>query len=309
MSASVVVSPSRSVSLLARVSAYAELTKPKIAVMVLVAVAAAASVATWGKPDLWALLHALIGTLFVAGSSCAANHLIERNLDALMRRTAGRPLPQGKLTVAEVGLFSAITLIAGLAWLLVFTNPLTAALALATWVLYVLVYTPLKTRTPLNTAVGAIPGALPILIGWSCVEGFASGSSTMRAAGLFVTLFLWQFPHFMAIAWLYRQQYGQAGFKMLPTVDRTGYWSGIQAITCAAALVPVSLVPVLSVPGWGTLAYAITATCLGLAQLACAIAFAWQRDDPSARRLLRASLLYLPLLLASLVLGTISPTA
>jgi protoheme IX farnesyltransferase len=296
MSTSLLLAPVRSMPILARAAAYVELTKPKIAMMVLVAVAAAASIASWRQPT-WAVLHALLGTLLVAASSCAANQWLERFRDGLMERTADRPLPQGRLSSAEVVAFVTITLVAGLVWLSLFTTLLTAAIALLTWSLYVAVYTPLKTRTSLNTAVGAIPGALPVLIGWTCVEG----PLNLRAAGLFLTLFVWQFPHFMAIAWLYRKQYAQAGFRMLPTVDRTGVWSGVQAVTCALLLIPVSLVPVLSLPGNGALAYAIAAIVLGLLQFACAAAFAWRRDDICARRLLRASLIYLPVLLGCLV--------
>jgi len=297
MSASVVAVETRSASLVARALAYVELTKPKIAAMVLVAVAASACVATWGQPSPWAVLHTLIGTLLVAASSCAANQWLERSLDRLMSRTAERPLPQGRLAASEAIAFSGLMLVVGLAWLITFVAPVTAGLALLTWVLYVVVYTPLKTRTSWNTAVGAIPGALPVLIGWSCV----GGAFDVRAAALFCTLFLWQFPHFMAIAWLYRHQYDQAGFRMLPTIDRSGRWAGIQAVACAAALLPVSLVPVLGSPGVGSMSYALAAAMLGLGQLACAIAFAWSRNDDNARRLLRASLVYLPVLLLCLV--------
>jgi len=296
MSAPALSLPVRTLPLVSRLAAYVELTKPKIAVMVLVAVAASASIATWRQPT-WSLLHALIGTLLVAGSSCAANQWLERRRDSLMPRTADRPLPQGRLSSLEAIGFSATTLVAGLAWLICFTNLLTAGVALLTWALYVLVYTPLKTQSSLNTLVGAIPGALPVLIGWTSVAGPAN----LRIAGLFCILFLWQFPHFMAIAWLYRKQYAQAGFQMLPTVDQTGRWAGVQAIACAAVLLPVSLLPVLSMSDAGSLAYAVAATLLGIGQLACAVAFAWSRNDVSARRLLRASLIYLPLLLGCLV--------
>lgn len=293
----VAVAPSRSLAFTARLAAYVELTKPRIATMVLVAVAASACVATWGQPEPWVVLHTLLGTLLVAASSCSANQCIERSRDRLMRRTAERPLPQKRVSAGEVIGFSAILLMAGLGWLLVFTPPLAAALALLTWLLYVVVYTPLKTRTSWNTAVGAVPGALPILIGWTCV----GGQLDLRAAGLFFTLFLWQFPHFMAIAWLYRYDYEQGGFKMLPNVEPSGRLAGIQAVACAAALLPVSLLPALASPGWGGMTYALAAAVLGLGQLACAVAFARSRNDQTARQLLRASLIYLPLLLACLV--------
>jgi heme o synthase len=297
MSTSVAVAPVRNISVAARVAGYVELTKPKIAAMVLVAVAASACVAAWGRPDVWAVFNTLVGTFLIAGSSCAANQWLERGRDRQMKRTAERPLPQGRLSGVEAITFAAVTLIAGMIWLIAFVPLVTSLLALLTWLLYVVVYTPLKTRTNWNTAVGAIPGALPILIGWTCV----GGQLDLRAAGLFLTLFLWQFPHFMAIAWLYRQQYSQAGFRMLPSTEPTGRVAGAQAVACAAALLPVSLVPVMATPGPGTLAYALAATVLGLGQLAAAVAFARNRNDHSARRLLRASLIYLPILLACLV--------
>lgn len=296
MSATLAIASSRSFPLLGRAAAYVELSKPRIAAMVLVTVAASACVATWRQPT-WAILHAVIGTLFVAGSSCAANQWLERVRDGLMTRTADRPLPRGRLSSWEAIGFSAGTLIFGLAWLMTFTTLVTTGLALLTWLLYVVVYTPLKTRSSWNTFVGAIPGALPILIGWTCVEA----PLNLRAAGLFFTLFLWQFPHFMAIAWLYRKQYAAGGFRMLPVVESTGHWAGVQAVACAIALLPVSLVPVVSVPGSGSLAYAVAALTLGCGQLGCAIAFAYYRDDLAARRLLRASLIYLPILLGCLV--------
>jgi protoheme IX farnesyltransferase len=297
MSASVIVAPSRAASIPVRVVAYLELTKPKIAVMVLVAVAAAANIASWGHADALVVASTLVGTLLVAGSSCAANQYLERRRDALMRRTLDRPLPQGRLTSFEAVAFSFTTLLLGLAWLAATTTLLTSVVALATWVLYVAVYTPLKTRTSLNTLVGAIPGALPVLIGWTAVEGPVG----LRMAGLFFILFIWQFPHFMAIAWLYRQQYGDAGFRMLTTTEPTGRLAGLQAVLGTLALVPVSLLPVVSLPGAGALAYGSAAVALGLGQLATAVLFARNPTDVSARRLLKASLLYLPTLLACLV--------
>lgn len=295
--ASVSIAPARSLSLGHRALAYAELCKPRIATMVLVAVAASASIAAWGRADMVAVGHAMLGTLFVAASACATNQVWEKRLDRLMPRTAKRPLPEGRLGSLEAIVFASVALFAGVAWLLAFVGILPAALALATWILYVFVYTPLKTRTSLNTFVGAIPGALPVLIGWTAV----SGPLDTRAAAIFLILFLWQFPHFMAIAWIYREQYGAAGFRMLPSVDRSGTWAGIQAIFTAAILLPVSLVPVLGSVGIGAELYAILAVVLGMCYLTCAILFARERSDLSARRLLRMSLVYLPLLLSLLV--------
>jgi protoheme IX farnesyltransferase len=175
-------------------------------------------------------------------------------------------------------------------------NVLTAALGLITWVLYVAVYTPLKVRTPLNTHLGAVAGALPVAMGWAAV----GGAWDIRAAALFLILFLWQFPHFMAIAWLYRQQYERAGMQMLTVVDPTGRRAGVLAVATALALVPVSLAPAFYSPGASLLAFG--AIVLGVFQLAAAVAFATSRDELSARRLLHASLIYLPALLGLLLL-------
>jgi protoheme IX farnesyltransferase len=186
-------------------------------------------------------------------------------------------------------IFSAVTLIVGLAELLIFVNPLTSGVSLATWMIYILAYTPLKTHSPLNTAVGAVSGALPILIGWTA----AGAAVDMRAAALLAVMFLWQFPHFMAIAWLHRADYARAGQKMLTVVDPSGLRAGSQAVVAAFAVVPVSLVLALSPHAGSPAIYSAWATVLGLGQAAFAIVFAMHRDDRSARRLLRASLVYL----------------
>ena len=283
---------------LARVADYIELTKPRIAIMELVVVLAAAVVATWGQPNPWIMLQALIGTLLVAASASAANQWLERHRDARMPRTAERPLPAGRLTSWEALGFSAITLLVGCCWLATFTSWQATFWAAATWMFYVLAYTPLKTRTTANTAVGAVAGAMPVLIGWTA----AGQPLDRRAIALFLTLFLWQFPHFMAIAWLYREQYARAGYKMLTGIDPTGRRAGWQSVIAALALIPVSIVPVLDAPGLGSLMFAIAAAALGLAQLALSAAF-WRRaSDDRARLLLRASLVYLPTVLLLLML-------
>jgi heme o synthase len=278
---------------------YLELTKPRIAVLELVVVVAAAVVATWGQPDPALLLQAMLGTLLVASSASAANQWMERGLDACMERTAGRPLPGGRLTAGEAMVFAAVCLVAGTLQLACFVNFASAGWALLTWVMYVLAYTPLKTTSPTNTAVGAVAGALPVLIGWSAV----GGALDHRALALFLTLFLWQFPHFMAIAWLYRRDYAGAGYKMLTVVDPSGRRAGLQAVLSGLALVPVSIVPVVAAPGLGCLLYVTGAALLGMGQLGLACLF-WQRaTDLRARLLLTASLVYLPTLLLMLMLA------
>ena len=280
---------------------YVELTKPRIAALVLVVVVASAVMAAWinNLPvSGWAVLHACLGTLLVAGSASAANQWLEVRRDARMNRTANRPLPAGRISGLGALTFVALTLFAGLIYLSI-ALPLSAALwAGLTWLLYVAVYTPLKPLSSANTAVGAVAGALPVFIGWSAV----SESLDIRAVALFLTLYLWQFPHFMAIAWLYREDYARGGYKMLPVVDPSGRRAGVQAVLSAAALIPVSAIPVLSAPGWGGPLYLVIVTLLGLAQLLVAILFLAQMNREAARRLLRMSLIYLPILLGLLVL-------
>ncbi len=283
-----------------RVTDYCELTKPKISAMVLVTVAVAAFVANWGPPAGWVLIHALVGTAMVAASASALNQWLERATDAQMPRTADRPLPAGRLTGCQVVCFSTLSILAGLAYLALTVGVKTAALGLLTWTLYVWIYTPLKTRTPLNTAVGAVAGALPVLMGWA-----ATGAPfDLRAWSLFLIVFLWQFPHFMAIAWIYRRQYAGAGLQMLSTVDPSGVRAGAQAIVSSLVLIPVSLVPCLLQPA-GEIYFA-WALVLGAAQLACAIWFFFELSDTSARRLLLASLVYLPAMMGLLVLGPLA---
>jgi protoheme IX farnesyltransferase len=278
-------------------SDYAELCKLRIAALVLVTVGVSGIIARWGQPDVAALVSALLGTLLVAASASALNQVLERRRDALMPRTADRPLPSGRMSVAHATLFGGAALVAGLAWLALTVGWTTALVGLAAWIAYVAVYTPLKTRTPLNTAVGAVAGALPVLMGWTAAGGELLDP---RAAALFGVVFLWQFPHFMAIAWMYRSDYAQGGMQMATVVDPGGRSAGLQAVLAALALLPVSFVPALWAPGasW----YLAAALALGAAQLACAIAFFARLDQVSARRLLRASLVYLPALLLLLVL-------
>src|SRR5262245_33093128 len=285
--------------LLAKALDYLELTKPKIAALELVVVLAAGFVATWGQPHPTMLLHAMLGTLLVAASASAANQWLERRQDGRMARTALRPLPAGRLSAGEALVFAGVTLLAGSLYLAAFVNLACLAWAMLTWAVYVLAYTPLKTVSPANTAVGAAAGALPVLIGWTAT-GAAIDS---RAIALVLVLFLWQFPHFMAIAWLYRRDYAEAGYQMLTVVDPTGRRAAAQAVLSALAIVPVSIVPVLSAAGAGSALYAAGAILLGGGQALAAGLFARQRDELSARLLLRASLAYLPTLLVTLMLA------
>ena len=297
MSTSTITLESRTHRLLSRVGDFIELTKPRIAVLVLVTTAVAGYVAQWGQCEPLLLLHGLIGTLLVAGSASAFNQWLESGRDALMDRTSQRPLPAGRLSAWQVVLFGLLTGVLGLVYLYWMTNRVAAFWAAMTWIVYVCVYTPLKYRTTWNTAVGAVSGALPVLIGWT-VTG---ASIDVRAVSLFLLLFLWQFPHFMAIAWIYRRQYSNAGMKMMSVVDPSGRRAGRQAVVAALALLPVSLVPATQAPGLGALVYVLLCLTLGTWQLRCAWQFLTRLDEAASRKLLHASLIYLPLLLAILV--------
>jgi heme o synthase len=288
-------------SRLAWIGDFVELTKPRIVVLELVTVVVAAHLAAPHNLYPWVLLHTVIGAALVAASAGALNQWWERAADARMSRTARRPLPSGRLAVWQVLLFGGATLALGAVELITFVNWLTAGVALATWVVYVLIYTPLKSRSPLNTAVGAVSGALPILIGWT-----ATGAAVdTRAWALLAVMFLWQFPHFMAIAWLYREDYARAGQKMLTVVDPTGLRAAAQAVVGALVLVPVSLVPALSPAAGSPIVYFGWALVLGGLQAAAAVLFLLRRDDRSARRLLRASLLYLTCWMALLLMVSV----
>ncbi|MGD9723682.1 MAG: heme o synthase [Pirellulales bacterium] len=287
-------------SLSTRVADYVELTKPRISAMVLVTVGVAALVADWGPPGGWLLLHTLLGTALIAASASAFNQILERETDARMERTRNRPLPAGRLSVAQVATFGGLTLVLGFLELALAVKLPTLWLGLLTWFLYVCVYTPLKTRTSANTAVGAVAGALPVLMGFSAV----GAPLDLRAWSMFLIVFLWQFPHFMAIAWMYRQQYAAAGLKMLSVVDASGHRAAAQALIAALVLIPVSLVPCLWRPSAEL--YFVWAVVFGLAQLACAVGFLMQLSDASARRLLFASLVYLPAMMGLLLLGPLA---
>lgn len=297
----IVIAEQTTISIWGRVADYIELTKPRIVLLELIVASAAACLAAPHTLNMRVLLCALAGTAFVAASASIANQWWERTSDARMPRTANRPLPAGRITNVEALVFSSLCLIIGMGMLVSQVNMLTAVLGLASWILYVLIYTPLKTRSPINTTVGAIAGAIPILMGWT-----ATGAPlNLTAWSLVAVLFLWQFPHFMAIAWLYRRDYAVAGHKMLTVVDPTGMRAGAQAVLGAATLVPVSLIPAIVPTGGSPLLYLTWTFALGAVQTALAIRFAIFRDTPSARLLLRASILFLPAWLAMLLVVTL----
>ncbi|MEE2675791.1 MAG: heme o synthase [Planctomycetota bacterium] len=296
MSASVLTYDESAETSRARFSDYVELTKPRISLMVMVSVAITAIVARHGQPDFLAIVHALVGTLLTAGSASAMNQWMERDLDEMMPRTKSRPLPAGRISSLQVIVLVIASLVLGVGYLAVMVNPLTAGLSILTWVIYIAFYTPMKTKTPLNTAVGAVSGALPILMGWAAVEGSWTDA---RWAALFLVMFFWQFPHFMAIAYLYRKQYSEAGMKMWTVVDPSQRRSGIEAVVGALAVLPVSLATIGSVPDSST--QLVIVFGLGVFQLVCAIRYCMNANDRTARKLLRASLIYLPLVLFTLL--------
>jgi protoheme IX farnesyltransferase len=282
-------------TLAARVIHFVELTKPRISLLALFSVAAAGFAATGASTSIWLIAGAVLGTGLVAVSATIGNQILEIELDSKMARTADRPLPSGRVSATEAFWLMTITGSIGTLYLAVAVHPWAACLGILTWSLYVAIYTPLKRRSSWNTAVGAIPGAMPVLIGWSATEAPLNA----RCLSLFLVLFLWQFPHFMAIAWIYRNDYRAGGMKMLTVTEPSGRAAGCLAVGTALALLPVSLWPLIDtgLTRPAAVAYLGLATVLGVCQLAIAIRYFASRNDRSARQLLRASLIYLPSML------------
>lgn len=281
----------------ARLADFVELTKPRIAGLVLFTVAAGALLAPTGSLRIGVLCHALFGTGLIAAGASALNQWLERHSDALMRRTENRPLPSGRLLPGEVFCFGMALGVGGLLYLAVTVRqPLTVMVAAVTFVSYVFLYTPLKRKTTLNTLIGAVPGALPPVIGWTAMTG------TLGAGGLtlFLILFIWQVPHFLAIAWIYRDDYARAGLWMLPVIDVQGSATSRQMLLYCVTLIPVSLLPVLS--RQAGMVYALGALGLGFVFLRAVVGFCGDRSVGQARKVLHASLMYLPVLLALLLL-------
>ncbi len=282
----------------ARLLSYVSLTKPRLVVMVLVTVVVGYLLGARGASNPSTLLATLIGTALVAGGAGALNQWLERSRDALMRRTARRALPVGKITGMEAVAVGLALGVLGTMILAIWANLLAAGVALATLLLYVLIYTPLKPVTTLNTAVGAIPGALPPMIGWAS----ATGRLGIEAWSLFLIVFLWQFPHFLAIAWIHREDYRRAGFRMLTGDDHGGRMTGCQAVSYALTLIPAGLLPATIGLAEGGIYFA-GALALGLFYVAAAVRFWRDASDLRARRLLRTSLVYLPAILLLLLLS------
>lgn len=279
-----------------RLADYVELSKPEVTALILVATAVGFCGGARGVFQPALLFHTLLGTLLVAAGTAALNQFFERDADALMRRTQQRPVPAGRMAPAWALAFGLATGIAGVLYLAATTNLLAAGLALATMASYLLLYTPLKRKTTACTTIGAFPGAAPPLIGWAA----SAGELGLGAWILYAILFLWQFPHFLAIAWLYREDYGRAGFLMLPVVQPDGGSTARRVQLCSLALVPVSLLP--SLVGLAGPFYFGGALLLGVAFFYCGVRLAQARTLIEARRLLQASVIYLPVLYALLLL-------
>ena len=282
------------------------LVRPRIALMVLATVVAAVWLTVGGAFDSGRLAGLLLGTALVAASSSIANQILERDTDRLMPRTARRPIAAGRMSVPTAIRLTSATLSAGVIITTLAAGWQPAGAAVATWLVYVIVYTPMKKRSPLNTAVGAVAGALPVAIGWLAADGPSAlsagdASAALTAASLGTVLYLWQFPHFMAIAWLYRAQYAQAGLRMLTVDDPTGLRAAGQSLAAALAMVPVSLV--LAVPS-GSIRLFLAAAIASIVYCGAAVRFAVRRDDASARLLLLVSLgSLLALLTAAMMFG------
>ena len=279
----------------ARAADWITLTKPRLNLLVLITTLAGLYLAepTGVSPAL--LFHTLVGSALVAGGAAALNQVFERTTDGRMRRTSGRPLPAGRLGAAEGSLLGASLSLLGLAELAYFTNATAAAVAAVTLASYVFLYTPLKTRTSLATLIGAVPGALPPVIGWTAATGVISEPALV----LFGIVFLWQMPHFLAIAWMYRDDYARAGIPLLPVLEPDGRRTGYQAMLYASVLWPVSLLP--AVVGLAGVPYSAIATVLGFLFIGLSVRFAQERSHATARRLFLFSILYLALLLGALV--------
>ena len=280
-----------------RLAAYWALTKPRITFEVVLIAAFGFLLGTPGPVDWARFCHAMLGIGLLSGGIAALNQWMEHPADGQMRRTATRPIPSGKVTPFQALLFGLVLTIGAEAYLCPTVNPLTAVLGLATAIGYVWIYTPLKTRTWLSTAIGSFPGAMPPLVGWAA----AAGSLSLEAWVLFAIMFFWQFPHFYAIAWMYREDYRRAGIGMLPVIEADGRRTIRQTLITGLVTVGLSLLPFwLGLSGWIYLAGALV---LGALFLQSCLTLARTRTNLAAKRVLRASVMYLPMLFLLMTLN------
>jgi protoheme IX farnesyltransferase len=269
---------------------YAMLMKPELTLLSVLTAVGSAFLALNGSSHYYLLVHAFIGTTLVGSAAGVLNQYIERQYDALMKRTERRPLPSGRVQPIEALVFGIVLSVSGISYLTLFTNWAATSLAVLTLVSYLAIYTPLKRKTPFATVVGGIPGALPPLIGWAIVRG----SVSMEAWSLFFILFFWQMPHFLSVAWMYRNDYARAGYKLLTVLDPSCAVTSRQILVYSIALVPASLMPMLV--GITGMLYFIGALMLSIGFLAIATRLYFVRTNFAARKLFYASVLFLPVL-------------
>lgn len=289
------IQETRSIGAKEKLAAYFELTKPRIAFMLVLTAAAGFYIGSDGGFNWMLFANTLIGITLLAFGVATLNQVIERKLDGLMERTEKRPLPSGRLSTMEALIFGCVLCVTSEIYIAFLVNPLTAILGLVVIVGYVLIYTPLKTRTSASTAIGAVPGALPPLMGFTA----AANDITLGAWAMFAILFLWQFPHFLAIAWMYKEDYRKAGILMLPVLEPNGKITASQIVLFTILLIPVSFAPFFL--GMAGLIYLIGAILLGIWFLYASIQAARQKSVAQARKLMLVSVLYLPVIFALLV--------
>jgi protoheme IX farnesyltransferase len=275
---------------------YIELTKPRITWLILMSTAVGYFFGVHGAWSAWSVLHTILGTALIASGTAALNQWYEREADRKMRRTKDRPIPSGRLSPGRALAFGILLSVMGFFELALGVNWLSAFLGLFTLLSYLFLYTPLKQRTPLSTLVGAFPGAMPPMIGY----GAASGALDNQALVLFAILFLWQFPHFLSIAWMYREDYERAGIRMLPVVQPSGEGTARQIVLYSLALIPVSVIP--SLLGMSGKLYFVGALALGLWYLYSGLRVAFDRTILRARAVLLVSVIYLPLIYGLMLL-------
>jgi heme o synthase len=281
---------------LSKLHDYYTLTKPEVNLLILMTTSAGYYLASRGPFQYLGLINTLVGTLLVASGTATLNQWMERSFDGEMRRTANRPLPSGRLSSQAALTFGLVLSVAGGIYLALAVNLLSAALAVSTLLSYLLIYTPLKRKTALCTMLGAVPGAMPTLIGWAG----ASGAIDTRAWGLFAVLFLWQFPHFLAIALMYRDDYSRAGYRMLPSFDADSRFTTTEIVFFTVALIVTTMLPWM---GSISVAYAVGMALSGLFLLYYALKLTKSASKNLASRLVHASVIYLPVVLAIMMFG------
>jgi protoheme IX farnesyltransferase len=284
-------------NLIHKLKDYQQLMKLNLSLLVVFSSVVSYLIVPEGQPTITKTLLLFLGGLLVTGAANASNEIWEKDIDQLMRRTMMRPLPEGRMGKMEASIFAGLTLFSGLYILYTVFNPLSSLLALLSYLLYVLVYTPLKTRSPISTMVGAIPGALPCVIGWVSATNHLG---SLAAWTLFIIQFFWQFPHFWAIAWVAHEDYKRAGMKMVPRHGKVGYFTAFQCVLYSAVLIPLSILP--SIAGLGSWISITGLLIAGIWYLYNSILFLKDNSDVKARKVMFASFIYLPVALISLLL-------